>query len=62
MTSCRRSFEGGGSSSCSLLLLRGLAGHWLVGGEQLLVHHLLYTYILIYIYDYYPFHYLSEEF
>jgi len=50
MTSCRKSFEGSGSSSCSLLLLKGLAGHQLEGGKQLLVHHLLYTFINMYIY------------
>ena len=26
----------------------GLAGHWLGGGEQLLVHHLLYTFIFLF--------------
>jgi len=33
----------------SLLLLEGPPGHWAGGGEQLLVHHLLYTFIYIYI-------------
>ena len=46
------SFGGGGSSSCSLLLFVGLAGHQLEDGEQLLVHHLLYTFIYICIYTY----------
>ena len=42
----------------TLPLLMGLAGHWLGGGEQLLAHHLLYTficvykYICVYIYNY----------
>lgn len=38
--------------SVFLLLLRGLAGHQLESGEQLLGHHLLYTFICIYIYIY----------
>jgi len=41
----------------SLLLLWGWSGHQLWGGKQLLVHHLLYTFIYTYIYchSYYPF-------
>jgi len=34
MTSCRRSSEGGGSSSGSLPLLRGLAEHWSGSGDN----------------------------
>ena len=47
MTSCRRSFEGDGSSSLSLSLpLSGhLAGHQLRGGEQLFV---VYIHISMY--------------
>lgn len=44
------SFEGGWNSYHSLSLLRVLAGYrldWLVGGE--LVHHLLFTFVYIYI-------------
>ena len=41
------SFEGGESSFHSLLLLRGLVGHQSGSSEQLLVHHLLYTFIYI---------------
>lgn len=49
MTSSRRSSEGCVSSSCSLPLLEGLAGHQSRGGKQLLVHHLLHTFIYLYI-------------
>jgi len=44
MTSSRKSFEGGGSSSLSSTAW-GPAGHWSGGDEQLLVHHLLYTFV-----------------
>ena len=43
---------------------QGLAGHWLEGGEQLIVHHLLLnmSYIKIYVciknHNDYPFHFL----
>ena len=47
VTLCGRSFGGGKSSFVSLLPLGGLAGHWLGGGEQLLVNLLLYTFICI---------------
>ena len=41
-----------GVHSSSFMLLGRLAQHWSVGSEQLLVHHLLYTYIYIYIHTY----------
>lgn len=44
MTLCGRSFEGDGSSSSSLPVQ---AGHRLEGSEQLLVYHLLYTFLNI---------------
>jgi len=49
MTSRGKSFERGGSSSGSLLLLECVSGHWVVSGEQLLMHHLLYTIIYVYV-------------
>lgn len=36
----------------------GLAGHWLGGGDELLVHHLLYTFIHTYNHNYYPYPFL----
>ena len=45
MTSSGRGFEGGGSSSHSLPLL----AHCLGGAEPLLLHHLLHTFINIYV-------------
>jgi len=48
MTPSGKSTEGSGSSSHSLSLLGGLAGHQSGGSEhneQLLMHNLLYTYI-----------------
>ena len=45
MTSSGRIFEGGGSSSLSILLLEGPVGHWVGDDEELLLHHLLYTFI-----------------
>jgi len=50
MTSHGRSFEGDGSACGFLLLSGGPAGHWSEGGEQLLVHHLLYTFTYVYIF------------
>ena len=40
---------------------QGPARHWLEGGEQVLVHHLLctYIYICIYSYNYYSFPFIS---
>ena len=44
---CRRSFKGSGSSSGSPPMLGDLAGDQFRGGEQLLVHHFLYTFIYV---------------
>ena len=61
MTSCRRSFEGDGSSSRSLSLLEGQALHQSVGREQLLVHHVLYTFLYWYSHNCFPFIYLRKQ-
>lgn len=45
VTSHRRSFERSGSSSFSLLLLGWVAEDQLCDDEQLLVYHLLYTFV-----------------
>lgn len=52
MIQCGRSFEGRRSSSCALPLLGELAGHWLGGGELLLMHHLLHTFIFYFFFSF----------
>lgn len=42
--------KGGGSSSHSLSVLRGWTGHQSGDSEQMLVNHLLYTFIYIYVF------------
>ena len=54
MTSSGRIFEGGGSSSLSILLLEGPVGHWVGDDEDLLLH------IYIHSDNYFPFLYLSK--
>lgn len=45
----KKSFEGGWEFIRLCSAVQGLAGHWLAGSEQLLVHTYIYIYIYIYV-------------